>query len=80
MKAGSPKKPRGMTFALYYSLVRENRARKGGQAYGLRQLGLTYKKIGEILDPPVSVERVRQMLARHKRFLKEWDNLNKERV
>lgn len=73
----NPKKPKGMTYAEYYSLIREHRARRAGQAYGLRQQGLTYKQIGEMLDPPVSVERVRQMLARHERFFKRWNDLKK---
>ena len=73
----NPKKSKGMSFARYCSLITENKARRGGQVYGLRQQRLTYKKIGEILDPPISKERVRQILARHERFLEEWNNLRK---
>ena len=71
----NPKKSEGMSSAQYCSLIKENKASRGGQVYGLRQQRLSYKKIGEILDPPVSAERVRQILARHERFLEAWNNL-----
>jgi hypothetical protein len=69
-----------MEFARYRYLITENKARKEGQVYGLRQQGLSYKKIGKMLDPPVSNERVRQILARHERFLEAWNNLKEGRT
>ena len=71
----NPKKPNGMTKAQYISLIRENKFSRRGQVYGLWQQGLTYEKIGQMLDPPVSRERVRQMLFQHEWFLKRWNNL-----
>ena len=70
-----PKKPKDMSGDLYRSLVRENYVSKRAQAYILRQQKLKYRKIGELLDPPVSVERVRQLVNAHERFLKKWNAL-----
>jgi hypothetical protein len=71
----NPKRPKDMPPARYRSLITENKASKGGQVYGLRQQGLTYEQIGGLIDPPVSKERVRQILARHERLLEAWGKL-----
>jgi hypothetical protein len=71
----NPKKPEGMSGDRYRSLIGENKISKRAQAYILRQQKLKYKEIGELLDPPVSVERVRQLVHAHERFLRYWNAL-----
>jgi hypothetical protein len=70
-----PKKPKGMAGDRYRDLIRENKIGKRAQAYILRQQKLKYREIGELLDPPVSVERVRQLVHAHERFLRYWNAL-----
>lgn len=70
-----PKKPEGMSGDRYWFLIRENKISRRAQAYTLRQQKLKYREIGELLDPPVSVERVRQLVHAHERFLRYWNAL-----
>ena len=65
----NPRKPKDMEFARYRYLITENKARKGGQVYGLRQQGLSYKRREDILVSDKTMEFLKDRLDKQIREL-----------